>query len=207
MKEWHPEFAGYKKWHIEVLYGEYSSLFQSTIVFETTPKAHGAYASVGNLFVDRSSIVGKKEGYNFKVKVHKTDESNVSLSGAVFEVVRKATNKVVGTITTDADGNAEVGNLLRDTYILRETTAPAGYDRLTEDITISPTDFGKTLNVGSPASGDSGDSRLVAVNVVNKQTQIPGDKKVTFSKVNLGGTEIAGAEIKIYKGEKAEGNY
>ncbi len=66
MKEWHPEFAGYKKWHIEVLYGEYSSLFQSTIVFETTPKAHGAYASVGNLFVDRSSIVGKKEGYNFK---------------------------------------------------------------------------------------------------------------------------------------------
>lgn len=45
MKEWHPEFAGYKKWHIELLYGDYPSLFQSTIVFETTPKAHGAYAA------------------------------------------------------------------------------------------------------------------------------------------------------------------
>ena len=30
-------------------------------------------------------------------------------------------------------------------------------------------------------------------------------KKVTFSKVNLGGEEIAGAEIEIYAGEKAEG--
>ena len=149
---------------------------------------------------------GKSEGYNFKVKVHKTDESNASLSGAVFEVVRKATNKVVGTITTDADGNAEVGNLLRDTYILRETTAPAGYDRLTEDITISPTDFGKTLNVGSPASGDSGDSRLVAVNVVNKQTQTPTEKQVTFSKVNLAGEEIAGAQIQIFKGQESKGS-
>ena len=149
---------------------------------------------------------GKSEGYNFKVKVHKTDESNASLSGAVFEVVRKATNKVVGTITTDADGNAEVGNLLRDTYILRETTSPAGYDRLTEDITISPTDFGKTLNVGSPASGDSGDSRLVAVNVVNKQTQTPTDKQVTFSKVNLAGEEIAGAQIQIFKGQESKGS-
>lgn len=149
---------------------------------------------------------GKSEGYNFKVKVHKTDESNASLSGAVFEVVRKATNKVVGTITTDADGNAEVGNLLRDTYILRETTAPAGYDRLTEDITISPTDFGKTLNVGSPESGDSGDSRLVAVNVVNKKTQTPTDKQVTFSKVNLAGEEIAGAQIQIFKGRESKGS-
>ncbi|MFC2554188.1 MAG: prealbumin-like fold domain-containing protein [Lautropia mirabilis] len=128
------------------------------------------------------------------------------MSGAVFEVVRKATNKVVGTITTDADGNAEVGNLLRDTYILRETTAPAGYDRLTEDITISPTDFGKTLNVGSPASGDSGDSRLVAVNVVNKQAQTPTDKQVTFSKVNLAGEEIAGAQIQIFKGRESKGS-
>ena len=66
MKEWHPEFVGYKKWHIELLYGDYPSLFQSTIVFETTPKAHGAYAALSSLPVDRSSIEGKKEGYNFK---------------------------------------------------------------------------------------------------------------------------------------------
>jgi len=66
MKEWHSEFASYKKWHIELLYGDYPSLFQSTIVFETTPKAHGAYAALSRLHVDCSSIEGKKEGYNFK---------------------------------------------------------------------------------------------------------------------------------------------
>ena len=66
MKEWHPEFAGYKKWHIELLSGDYPSLVQSTRVFETTPKAHGAYAALSRLLVDRSSIEGKKEGYNFK---------------------------------------------------------------------------------------------------------------------------------------------
>ncbi|WP_128836285.1 Ig-like domain-containing protein, partial [Streptococcus sp. DD11] len=104
---------------------------------------------------------GTSEGYTFKIAVQKTDESNAPLSGAVFEVIRKSTNKVVGTIMTDADGKAEVGNLLRDTYLLRETTAPAGYDKLTEDITIGAGDFGKTLTVGSPASGDSGDSSLL----------------------------------------------
>ena len=66
MKEWHPEMAAYKKWHIDVLYGEHLNLFQSTIIFETTPKAHGAYAALSRLLVDRSSIEGKKEGYNFK---------------------------------------------------------------------------------------------------------------------------------------------
>ncbi len=66
MKEWHPEMAAYKKWHIDVLYGEHLNLFQSTIIFETTPKAHGAYAYLSSLPVETSSVEGKKEGFNFK---------------------------------------------------------------------------------------------------------------------------------------------
>ncbi len=42
------------------------------------------------------------------------------------------------------------------------------------------------------------------VTVTDKDDDLP--RKITFNKVNLGGTEIAGAEIKIYKGEKAEGD-
>ena len=61
MKEWHPEMAAYKKWHIDVLYGEHLNLFQSTIVFETTPKAHGVYAAISSLPVEGSSIEGKKK--------------------------------------------------------------------------------------------------------------------------------------------------
>ena len=44
---------------------------------------------------------------------------------------------------------------------------------------------------------------MVAVNVVNKKTQTPADKQVTFSKVNLAGEEIAGAQIQIFKGREA----
>ena len=39
--------------------------------------------------------------------------------------------------------------------------------------------------------------------VTDKDDDSP--KAITFSKVNLGGTEIAGAQIKIFKGDKAEG--
>ena len=41
------------------------------------------------------------------------------------------------------------------------------------------------------------------VTVTDKDDDLP--RKITFSKVSLGGTEIAGAQIKIYKGDKAEG--
>ena len=47
---------------------------------------------------------------------------------------------------------------------------------------------------------------MVAVNVVNKQTQTPTDKQVTFSKVNLAGEEIAGAQIQIFKGRESKGS-
>ena len=66
MKEWHPELASYKKWHLDLQYENYPSLFQSTIVFETTAKAHGAYAYLSTLPVGDTSIEGRKEGFNFK---------------------------------------------------------------------------------------------------------------------------------------------
>lgn len=65
-KEWHPELATYKKWHIGLLYGDYPGLFQSTIVFETTEKAHGAYVHLSTLPVESSFIEGKKEGFVFR---------------------------------------------------------------------------------------------------------------------------------------------
>ena len=64
----------------------------------------------------------------------------------------------------------------------------------------------EVTNVGEKDSKGE-DNKVVTngstVTVTDKDDDLP--RKVTFSKVNLGGTEIAGAEIKIYKGEKAEG--
>ncbi len=36
---------------------------------------------------------------------------------------------------------------------------------------------------------------VVSVNVVNKQTQTPGDKQVTFSKVNLAGEPVSDSDF------------
>jgi len=41
------------------------------------------------------------------------------------------------------------------------------------------------------------------LSITDKEDTTP--KAITFSKVNLGGNEIAGAQIKIYKGDKVEG--
>ena len=132
---------------------------------------------------------GLAEGYVFSIKVHKTNEEGENLAGAEFEVVRDRTGAVVGKVTTDGDGNASVGQLLRDNYTLREVKAPDGYDLSTEEIKINPQDFDA--------------DRAVTREVVNKRT--PVAPKVTFSKVNLGGQEIAGAQIQIFQGDKTEG--
>ncbi|MCR8968091.1 Ig-like domain-containing protein, partial [Streptococcus zalophi] len=84
---------------------------------------------------------GSAEGYVYTVGVHKVSEDGTPLQGAVFNVIRKANDQVVGTLTTGADGNATVGGLLKTDYILREVTAPAGYELLTDDIEITPNDF------------------------------------------------------------------
>ena len=134
---------------------------------------------------------GVAEGYVFTINIHKVDEAGQPLQGAKFEVVRDRNQAVVGTLTTGADGNASVNQLLRDSYTIREIEAPAGYDKLTTEIKINPTDFGT--------------DKAVTREVQNRKTP-PSTKKITFSKVNLGGTEIADAKIKIFKGETAEGN-
>ncbi len=71
---------------------------------------------------------GEANGYNYTVKIKKTDESGKALKGAVFKVVRDSSGETVGTITTGEDGTGSLGGLLRDNYTITEITAPDGYD-------------------------------------------------------------------------------
>ena len=71
---------------------------------------------------------GEANGYNYTVKIKKTDESGKALKGAVFSVVRDSSGETVGTITTGEDGAGSLGGLLRDNYTITEITAPDGYD-------------------------------------------------------------------------------
>ena len=77
------------------------------------------------------------------------------------------------------------------------------------DITFTVNHDG-TVTVTKVGEKDSKgeDNKVVAngstLKVTDKDDDLP--RKITFSKVNLGGTEIADAKIKIFKGDKAEGN-
>lgn len=82
------------------------------------------------------------------------EESNV-LAGAEFKLLNKAKDKAAkiengkfvewvdvndGTVlTTDENGKIELKGLDSDTYYLRETKAPEGYNKLTEDVTVAIT--------------------------------------------------------------------
>ena len=132
---------------------------------------------------------GSAEGYLYSIDITKTDEQGAPLKGAVFEVVRDRNSAVVATITSDDNGKAVANGLLKDNYTIREITAPTGYKPLANTIAVSPDDFGTT--------------KVASLTIKNEKEEQP--QKVTFSKVNLGGEEIAGAEIKIYKGLTATG--
>ena len=84
---------------------------------------------------------GSAEGYVFTIRIVKEDRNGNALAGGVFNVIRDANGQVVGTITTDAEGKAEVSGLLKGTYRIEETQAPDGYMPLEEPILVNPSDF------------------------------------------------------------------
>ena len=70
---------------------------------------------------------GSAEGYVFKIKVKKQNPEGDALAGARFDVIRVSSGAKVGEIVTNAEGEGELGGLLKDEYKLVETEAPTGY--------------------------------------------------------------------------------
>ena len=65
-----------------------------------------------------------------QIQVKKTTNTGQNLSGWKFEIVDKATNKVVKTVTTDSKGLATVTNLPAGEYIVREVGGGDAYWQL-----------------------------------------------------------------------------
>ncbi|MFD1061248.1 Cna B-type domain-containing protein [Scardovia wiggsiae] len=89
---------------------------------------NGKTTSYGNTATWESGS-GEANGYNYSIKLKKTDVNGRALKGAVFSVVRDSSGETVGTITTGEDGTGSLGGLLRDNYTVMETTAPDGYEK------------------------------------------------------------------------------
>mgnify|MGYP000911500854 FL=1 len=84
---------------------------------------------------------GTGEGYKFKIKIKKENEKGEPLKNAKFDVIRVRSGAVEGKLVTDENGLAEIGNLLKDDYKIKETGAPEGYEKLAGDIDVKSTDF------------------------------------------------------------------
>ena len=154
------------------------------------------------------TVTDKDDDLPHKVTFSKVNLGGTEIAGAEIKIYKgeKAEGNAVESWTSEAGKSKEL-NLTPGTYTFHEEAVPTGYLKVT-DITFQVKHDGtvKVTNVGEKDA--KGEANTVATNgstvtVTDKDDDLP--RKVTFSKVNLGGTEIAGAEIKIYKGEKAEG--
>lgn len=110
------------------------------------------------------------------IKVVKKNESNQVLAGAVFTVYNQS-NQVVGTITTNSNGEAQLDNLSYGTYKLVEIQAPDGYilDATPKTVTISST------------------AKIVTLDIINKK----GDGSLIVTKKNQNDQVLAGAVFKV----------
>ncbi|MDR6885162.1 LPXTG-motif cell wall-anchored protein [Bacillus sp. 3255] len=97
--------------------------------------------TVEDIIVGVSSGSGTGSGVRGSLSVKKVDASNntVLLSGATFDLYRKAgqTRDKVGTMATNASGIAQFAGLLKGDYIVKESTAPAGYELNTREYPVA----------------------------------------------------------------------
>ena len=105
---------------------------------------------------------GTANGYNYSLTIKKVDESGNPLHGAIFDVIRQSTGEVVGTITTDSSGQGTIYGLLRDSYQLKEVSAPKGY-QLADTVIVTSTNF---------------DSKGAVIKIIDKmeKTSVSGKK-------------------------------
>lgn len=105
-----------------------------TVGVETTVTQAGTLENTANIVIDNNPYDPSGTTNWATLAITKIDgESDDVLAGAEFDVLDKESEELLGTLTTDAAGNASitvwVGNDT-DTYrdvILKETKAPAGY--------------------------------------------------------------------------------
>ncbi|MDO5078844.1 MAG: Cna B-type domain-containing protein, partial [Streptococcus minor] len=102
---------------------------------------------------------------------------------------------------TSVEGQSHELSLPVGKYVFHEEAAPNGYVAVT-DITFQ-VNYNGTVTV-LDANSNTVEYRNGKLVITDKYDESP--KKITFSKVNLGGDEVEGAEVEIYKGDTITGS-
>ncbi|WP_251497329.1 collagen binding domain-containing protein [Otoolea muris] len=146
------------------------------------------------------------------VRINKTDQKGTPLSNAVFELTNKDTGAVIGALVTDENGEAAMniadtgrfgqdGAILPYTFVLRETTAPAGYalDTRQHEFTLTEQNDGYTCSMW----GNSDDSiRGGVLYVKNEPSRISISKRDLYS-----GEIVPGTVLEVTKAEYTDGKW
>ena len=137
-----------------------------------------------------------KEEVEKEVLFSKVNVGGEEIAGAKIQI-KDAQGQVVKEWTSKA-GQSEIIKLKAGTYIFHEEAAPNGYLKVT-DITFEVDEQGKVTVKN--ANGNEVKANENKLTVIDKTEPVvpptPGEKEVLFSKVNVGGEEIAGAKIQI----------
>ena len=137
-----------------------------------------------------------KEEVEKEVVFSKVNVGGEEIAGAKIQI-KDAQGNVVKEWTSKA-GQSEIIKLKAGTYIFHEEVAPNGYLKVT-DITFEVDEQGKVTVKN--ANGNEVKANENKLTVTDKTEPVvpptPGEKEVLFSKVNVGGEEIAGAKIQI----------
>lgn len=119
--------------------------------------------------------------YTYAVSANKTDESGTALQGAKFALYDSTGTTEIGTGTSNASGlvsftktNGDAVKLAPGSYIIREIEAPHGYNRYTENIsvTINPT-YTSTFTNGSYVRNTADNGVYSAGAIKNSKTVLP----------------------------------
>ena len=122
-------------------------------------------------YLDSNFVQGRLVAGYKDITVTKEDEVNgAKLSGAEFQLVNKETQEVVGTATSNSKGYANFKRVLQDeTYILKETKAPQGYEKAKDvEVTVDMENVKITVE----------DPRIKGTIEINKQNALDNTLKV-----------------------------
>ena len=137
-----------------------------------------------------------KEEVEKEVVFSKVNVGGEEIAGAKIQI-KDAQGQVVKEWISKAR-QSEIIKLKAGTYIFHEEAAPNGYLKVT-DITFEVDEQGKVTVKN--ANGNEVKANENKLTVTDKTEPVvpptPGEKEVLFSKVNVGGEEIAGAKIQI----------